>query len=111
MTPTETVQTSTAEAVQVVPDLDKLAETFVQAFPRLDVEDQRLALELYQLLAEGEPVPRERLAQALGRSTEAVNQTLTQWPGVFYDESGHIIGFLGLTIKETRHRSPYPAPP
>ncbi len=55
-------------------------------------------------MAKGKPVSRDRLAQALGKPTDAVNHTLSQGPGLFYDESDHIIGFLGLTIKETHHR-------
>lgn len=97
-------QTGTAPADPAAPDLDQLARIFVEAFPRLDVDDQGLAIKLYQLLAKGKPVSRERLAQALGKSTDAINQTLSQWPAVFYDESGHVVGFMGLNIKETRHR-------
>ncbi len=97
-------QTGTAPADPAAPDLDQLARIFVEAFPRLDVDDQGLAITLYRLLAEGEPVSRERLARAFARPAKAVSHTISQWPGVFYDESDHIIGFLGLTIKETRHR-------
>ncbi len=56
------------------------------------------------LLAEGKPVARERLARAFARPAKAVSHTLSQWPGVFYDESDQIIGFLGLTVKQTHHR-------
>ncbi|GMQ89948.1 MAG: organomercurial lyase MerB [Gammaproteobacteria bacterium] len=99
-----TTHTSMVQAIQPPPDLDKLAETFVAAFPGLDAEGQGLAMTLYRLLSEGQAVSYERLAQALNTPTETVSQTLSQWPAVFYDESGHIIGFWGLTVKKTRHR-------
>ncbi len=99
-----TTHTSVVQAIQPPPDLDKLAKIFVAAFPELDAEGQGLAMTLYRLLSEGQAVSYERLAQVLNTPTETVSQTLSQWPAVFYDESDHIIGFLGLTIKETRHR-------
>ncbi len=104
MTNTNTTDVKTPKVVQATPDLDKLANLFVDTFPQLSVDDQKLTLRLYQLLAEGEPVSRDRLAQALGRSTEAVIQTLSEWPGIFYDESDRIVGFMGLSVKETRHQ-------
>jgi len=99
-----TTQTGDLQAIQASPDLDKLAEIFVAAFPGLDAGGQKLAMTLYRLLSEGRAVSRERLAQALDTPTAAVSQTLSQWPAVFYDESGHIVGFLGLTVNQTRHR-------
>ncbi len=104
MTPVETVQTRTPHAVPATADLDKLAQIFVHAFPKLDSDDQKLAVKLYQLLAEGEWVSRDRLAHALDRPVGAVADTLNSWPGVFYDEAENIIGFWGLSVKETQHR-------
>ncbi len=86
------------------PKLDEVAADIVGAFPRLDSADQKLTLKLYQLLADGEAVDPLRLAQAINIPISEVRQTLNQWPGVYYDENNHIIGFWGLTIKETRHR-------
>ncbi len=88
----------------MTPKLHKLASVFVDAFPRFSVDDQYLSLKLYQLLAEGEPVSCSRLARALSQSTDVVSETLSQWPGVYYDESDRIVAFLGLSIKETPHR-------
>jgi alkylmercury lyase len=98
-----TTQTGNVQAIQPFADLDKLAEIFVAAFPGLDAGGRRLAMTLYRLLSEGRAVSCERLAQALDTPTAAVSQTLSQWPAVFYDESDHIIGFLGLTVEQTRH--------
>lgn len=99
-----TTRTGDVRAIRPSPDLDKLAEIFVAAFPGLDADGQRLAMTLYRLLSEGRAVSCARLAQALNTPTATVSRTLGRWPAVFYDESGHIIGFLGLTIEQTRHR-------
>ncbi len=84
--------------------LDQVTEEIVNAFPRLSAADQTLALRLYRLLAEGEPVSRERLAQTVNMPVAEVSRTLSNWPGVYDDENHNIIGFWGLTIKEMRHR-------
>ena len=49
----------------------------------------------------GEPV---RLAEALDKPTESVSQTLGQWSGIFRNEAENIVGFLGLSVTEMRHR-------
>ena len=46
-------------------NLDDLAASIVGCFPSLDLLEQRLSLELYSLLAAGQPVPRETLAERL----------------------------------------------
>ncbi len=43
-------------------NLDDMAASIVGCFPKLDVLEQRLSLELYRLLAEGQAVPRATLA-------------------------------------------------
>jgi alkylmercury lyase len=101
---TQAIDAEGRATTNVAPDLDQLARIFVEAFPRLGVDDQGLAIMLYRLLAEGKPVSRERLARAFAWPAKTVSQTLSQWPGVFYDESDQIIGFLGLTVKQTHHR-------
>ena len=103
MSNTNAGEVKTQQVVQATPDLYELAHLFVEAFPKLSFDDQQLALKLYHLLALGEPVSCERLAQALDRSAESVNQTLVQWPGVFYDESDRIVAFKGLSVKKTPH--------
>ena len=104
MTGTNNTEVNTQKVSRVTPNLNELADLFVRSFPQLSVDDQPLALKLYRLLAKGEPVSSDRLAQALGRSTDSVKQTLTQWPGVFFDESARIKAFLGLSVEKTPHR-------
>jgi hypothetical protein len=44
-------------------NLDELASSIVRCFPTLNLVEQCLSLELYRLLAEGQPVPRTTLAE------------------------------------------------
>ncbi len=104
MANTNITAVKTQKVTQGTHDLNELTDLFVDSFPQLSVDDQRLALKLYRLLAQGEPVSSDRLAEALGRSTDSVNLTLIQWPGVFYDESDCIEAFLGLSVGKTPHR-------
>jgi alkylmercury lyase len=79
-------------------NLGELAASIVKCFPSLNLLEQRLSLDLYQLLAEGQPVQRTELAQRLGVSVEAVNRVLDSWPGVFSDAEQRIDGYWGLSI-------------
>lgn len=85
-------------------NIDEVTENIVSAFPRLSRADQDLALTLYRLLAEGKAVDTVRLAHVVDMPLANVSQTLNEWPGVCYDENDRVIGFWGLTVKETRHR-------
>jgi alkylmercury lyase len=79
-------------------NLDELAASIVRCFPSLNLLEQRLSLDLYRLLAEGQPVPRAALAERPEVSVEAVNRTLDSWPGVFFDAERRIVGYWGLSI-------------
>ncbi len=46
--------------------LDEIFAPLSAALPEFSETEQHLAIELYRLLARGEPVRRERLAEALG---------------------------------------------
>jgi alkylmercury lyase len=79
-------------------NLDELAASIVRCFPSLNVIEQRLSLDLYRLLSEGQPVPRSALAQRLEVPVETVNRILDGWPGVFSDSEQRIVGYWGLSI-------------
>jgi alkylmercury lyase len=55
------------------------------------------------LLADGQPVPLDRLAGAAGWPVQEVEAALRQQPGTDWDELGRLVGF-GLTLRPTRHR-------
>jgi len=84
-------------------DLQRLSELFINAFPTMDADEQLLAHTLYHLLAKGVPVSRTQLAHESGRSIDSVNLVLDSWPDVFFDDDNHVIGFAGLTVRETTH--------
>jgi alkylmercury lyase len=79
-------------------DLDRVATSIVNVFPTLDLFEQRLSLELYRSLAEGQPVPRALLAERLSVPVEIVNEVLNGWPGVFSDPQQRVVGYWGLSI-------------
>ena len=68
------------------------------------VGKQQLAISVYRLLAEGEPVDRDRLAIRTGLTREHVTELLGALPGVYLDDSDRVIGFWGLTIQPMAHR-------
>ncbi len=84
--------------------IDNLAGKIAVAMPRLGRTDQRIAIGLYRLLAEGQPVSPERLAESLNLSQGRIRETLSQWPGVFYDDTRSVVGFWGLALSGMPHR-------
>src|SRR5258708_21208353 len=87
-------------------NLDELSASIVECFPTLNLLEQRLSLDLYRLLAEGQPVPRTALAKRLEISVETVNRIMDGWPGVFSDARQQIVGYWGLSIPAT-YSSPH----
>lgn len=83
---------------------NNLADKIVNAMPKLGFGERRIAVGLYRLLADGEPVSPERLAETLNLSVSRVRETLSQWPGVYYDDNRAVIGFWGLVLSEMPHR-------
>ena len=79
-------------------NLDDIAASIVGCFPTLDLLEQRLSLELYRLLAEGQAVPRATLAERLGIPVDSINRILDSWPGVFLDSQRQVVGYWGLAI-------------
>jgi alkylmercury lyase len=79
-------------------DLDALAATVLGAFPKIGALDRLLSLQLYRMLAEGQPVPRSALALRLGVPEETVDRILDGWPGVFSDPERRIVGYWGLAL-------------
>lgn len=84
-------------------DLDDIANALGGASPKLDRTDQHLAVNLYRALAEGRPVSVPALAQGCGLGEARVAETLAAWPGVFFDETGSVVGVWGLALPEMPH--------
>jgi alkylmercury lyase len=81
-----------------------LAAELVAATPALSDEQQQLALNLYRLLAEGQPVEHDQLATSTDLQPVHVTEILSDLPGVYLDDSERVIGFWGLTITPMAHR-------
>lgn len=80
--------------------LERLAERLIAAVPTLDAEGQRVGLALIRSLAAGAPVCEGKVAVALGAAESGVREALDRWPGVFRDDDGRVVGFMGLSVVE-----------
>lgn len=79
--------------------LEKAARQLAMSLPGTDP----VSAELLRLLAEGAPVPVERLAAALDRPNTQVAITLWRMASVEFDEAGRVVG-CGITLRPTPHR-------
>ena len=84
-------------------DLDDLLHVFPKEFLDLTIEEQRVSLQLYRLLADGQPVSRKQLAETLNLALPAVDAIERRWPGVYEDDAGKIVGYWGLALPEMDH--------
>ncbi len=87
--------------------LTALASELLARLPTMTGEEQRLGLEIYRQLAQGEPVLRSELAEALEAPTDTVDELL-EHPNLrsltYTNKQGWIIGFGGLAVREMPHR-------
>ena len=80
--------------------IEALAAQYTAAMPDLDPSLQQAALALLRLLARGEPVEVQRLADASGLPADYLEATLAASPGIFRDDRGGVTGALGLSVVE-----------
>lgn len=80
--------------------VEQLAEAIAAANVYTDRESRPIAVALYKLLAEGEPVTVVELAAHASVLDAVVLGKLKAWPGVFWDDQGRVVGFWGLAIPE-----------
>ncbi len=86
-------------------DRESLYSQLLIALPRYTPPAQRLALQLYRLLAAGQPVEPAHLAAALHWPGTSVKAALHQFTGrTRYDTAGRIVAFGGLSLQPTAHR-------
>ena len=71
-----------------------------------DEKSQYILLGLYKLLAAGNPLSLNDVADHLGEPGKSVAEALGRIPdsSVEYGAEGRIVGFGGLTLNETRHQ-------
>ena len=88
-------------------DLETIHRSVIAAFPRLSVQNQRLGLTLYRLLLDDQVVRVEQLASVLNLPTREVVSRLDDAAmrcQTLYDEHRRIVGFGGLSTRQTIHR-------
>ncbi|MCW8884044.1 MAG: hypothetical protein K6L75_03175 [Cellvibrionaceae bacterium] len=81
-----------------------LADALLSQLPTLSLEEQKVSLAIYRLLAEGEPVSQERLAKAVVMPVNHLQHMLEDWTGIYFDEAQQITGYWGLSLKPTPHK-------
>jgi alkylmercury lyase len=84
-------------------DILELAARVAGSFPELTQRGRLVALETYRTLALGEPVPEYAIAAGSGLMISEVKKEMEEWPGIYRNESGRIIGFWGLALSDTGH--------
>ena len=80
--------------------IERLADALIGAVPKLDPGEQTVALALLRTLAKGEPVSEQALVAASGAPEPMIRAALGSWPGVFRDEDGRVVGYMGLSVFE-----------
>ena len=87
-----------------VTTIQELSEAIAAATVGIGEQGRRIAIGVYDLLAQGDPVTPAEIAAHAREPEAVVLATLKGWPGVFWDDAGRIIGFWGLAIPEMDHR-------
>ena len=77
--------------------LESLVNKFPEEFFHLTEYQQKISIQVYRMLAEGEPVSPSLVAELLHLSKDSVMEALNHMGGVFFDDDGCIVGYLGLT--------------
>lgn len=85
-----------------IEDLAKATLKFLPDFG--DSEEKRIAVGLYRLLANGDPVLPSRLADRLSLPSDRVGLALKSWNDILYDDEGGIVAFYGLNLSRTNQR-------
>lgn len=84
--------------------MERAEAVVTKLFPHLDEAGECIARTLYRVLARGQPVAPETLAEASGTDPKTIATTLGSWHGIRRDSSGAVTGFWGLTLDRTPHR-------
>jgi len=90
--------------MEVQMDLEKIAEALFIFIPEMNPDEQKLSLSLYNRLALGKPVTTADLADEAAVSIKESESFLKERFGVYADEKGNVIGYLGLATLEMRYR-------
>lgn len=80
-----------------------LAERVNTSFPKLSERGRRVALATHRILARGTPVPDYGIAAATRLDIQEVREEMADWPGVYRNDHGSIVGFWGLALEGMPH--------
>jgi alkylmercury lyase len=80
--------------------IERLADRLIGAVPSHGPGEQAVGLALLRALANGAPVSERALATATRDPESTVREALAPWRGVFRDQDGRIVGFMGLSVVE-----------
>ena len=96
---------TTHRPTRTCPSLTDLRNALSESFPVLDDDAQRISLALYRALAEGHPVDLAELAVQPGLpDADTIRAVVDDWPAVYRDDDGRVVGFWGLALGGTSHR-------
>jgi alkylmercury lyase len=84
--------------------VDRLVDAIAEAMPPVSARQLDLVLSAYGAMLAGTPVEVSALAAGADwRADEALSQ-LRDWPGVYFDNGGRVVGFWGLAVSPiSRH--------
>ncbi len=80
-----------------------LASRVNTSFPTLSERGREVALATHRILATGTPVPDYGIAAATRLDIQDVRDEMAEWPGVYRNDHGSIIGFWGLSLERMPH--------
>ncbi len=86
-----------------VTTVQQLSDAIAAATVGIDEQGRRIAIAVYDLLAQGDPVSPAEIAVHAHEPEAVVLATLKGWPGVFWDDQDRVVGFWGLAIPEMDH--------
>lgn len=85
-------------------DLTGLANAIADSIPALDEHEQRLTVALYRVLAEGQPVTTQRLAEHTNDAVGALLALAERWKAVVFDDDHSVVELWGLSLHPSPHR-------
>ena len=87
-----------------MPTLNDLVEALLPAFPLLNLEEQKVSVQVHRLLAQGHPLTHQDVADNLEISLARIDSMLNSWWGIHYDDHNRIVAYWGLSLEPTQHR-------
>ncbi|MGH1348785.1 MAG: alkylmercury lyase MerB [Nannocystales bacterium] len=83
---------------------EHISRSLLAASTFLDGAQAALTRTVYRALVQGAPVSIDTVAATAGFSADRAEELLAQGPGLTRDDRGAIVGYGGLTLRETKHQ-------